>query len=45
MVPAYVEGLLFFLFFLNSVDLRCQRLPCKLVLKMNAFMFWFGPTE
>lgn len=44
MVPAYVEGLSFF-FFLNSVALHCQRLPCKLVLKMNAFMFWFGPTE
>lgn len=42
MVPAYVEGLLFFL---NSVALRRQRLPCKLVLKMNASMFWFGPTE
>lgn len=32
-------------FFSNSVALSRQRLPCKLVLKMNAFMFWFGPTE
>lgn len=32
-------------FFINSVALYCQRLPCKLVLKMNAFMFWFGPLN
>lgn len=36
---------LVFFFFSKQVARRCQRLPCKLVLKMNAFMFWFGPTE
>lgn len=41
----HISKVSFFFFFSNSVALSRQRLPCKLVLKMNAFMFWFGPTE